>query len=55
MARSNTGIPGLSFSLRRALGITNLRRKVASKTGVPTSRSGIERRIGKGLLKSIFG
>lgn len=56
MARkSNTGIPGLSFSWKRALGITEAKRKIAKETGIPTSKAGIERKIGKTILKAIFG
>lgn len=56
MARkSNTGIPGLSFSWRRALGITQAKQQFARKTGIPTSKSGVERKIGSALLKLLFG
>ena len=53
--KSNTGIPGLSFSWKRALGITQAKPKKARQTGIPTTKSGIERKIGKMILKSIFG
>lgn len=53
--KSNTGIPGLSFSWKRALGITELRKDVARKTGIPTTKSGIERKVGKAVIKAIFG
>ena len=53
--KSNTGIPGLSFSWKRALGITQAKQKIARQTGIPTTKSGIERNIGKMILKSIFG
>ena len=52
---SSTGIPGLSFSWKRALGITQAKQKIARQTGVPTTKAGIERKIGKMILKSIFG
>ena len=29
--------------------------KIARQTGIPTTKSGIERKIGKMILKSIFG
>ena len=51
----NTELPGLSFSWKRALGITQAKQKIASQTGIPTTKSGIERKIGKMILKSIFG
>jgi len=46
---------GLSFSWKRAIGITAAKQKIARKTGVPTSRVGIERKLGASLLKLIFG
>ena len=51
--RSNTGIPGLSFSWKRALGITQTKQKIARQTGIPTSRAGMERKLGR-LLMSLF-
>lgn len=45
--RSNTGIPGLSFSWKRAFGITRARQRIARATGIPTTRSGLERKIGR--------
>ena len=44
--KSSTGIPGLSFSWKRALGITQAKQKIARQTGIPTTKSGIERKIG---------
>lgn len=52
---TNTKIPGLSFSLNRALGITQLKRTIAKATGIPTTKTGIERKIGGFVLKAIFG
>ena len=48
-------IPGLSFSLKRAVGISGLKTKVASKTKVPTTKQGLERKIGGAILKGVFG
>lgn len=53
--KSNTGIPGLSFSWKRALGITQVKQKFARETGIPTSKAGVERKIGRMILKSLFG
>lgn len=53
--KSSTGIPGLSFSWKMALGITQAKQELARQTGIPTTKSGIERKIGKMILKSIFG
>ena len=41
---------GFSFSWKRLLGITGVRIKIARKTGIPTTRSGLERKIGRLLL-----
>ena len=51
--KSNTGIPGLSFSWKRALGVTQTKQKIARQTGVPTSRAGLERKFGR-LIMSLF-
>lgn len=45
--RSNTGIPGLSFSYKRALGITSAKRRFARATGIPTTRSGRRAKVGR--------
>lgn len=47
-------IPGVSFSLKRAIGISALKQKVARKTGIPTTKQGLERKIGGTILKMIF-
>lgn len=48
-------IPGLSFSWKRALGITQAKQQLARQTGIPMSRAGLERKIGKTIIKSLFG
>lgn len=48
-------IPGLSFSLKRAVGITAVKQKISKKTGVPLTKQGVERKIGGAMLKSVFG
>jgi len=48
-------IPGLSFSLKRAIGISGLKTKVARKTGIPTTKQGLERKIGGTILSGFFG
>lgn len=52
--KTNTGIPGLSFSWKRALGISQTKQKIARQTGIPTTKVGIERKLGRILLKMIF-
>lgn len=48
-------ISGLSFSWKRAVGITGVKQKIARKTGIPTTKQGLERKIGGFILKSLFG
>lgn len=55
MAKRRNTIPGLSFSWKRALGITRVKQSVARKTGIPTTKQGLERKIGSALLGAIFG
>lgn len=46
---------GFSFSWKRALGITNAKQKFTRQTGIPTSKVGMERKLGAVILKMIFG
>lgn len=46
-------ISGTSFSPRRVLGVDKLKRNIARVTGVPTTKQGIERKIGKAVIKGI--
>ena len=48
-------IPGLSFSLKRAVGISGLKTKVARAVGIPTTKQGLERKIGGVILKAVVG
>ena len=48
-------IPGLSFSLKRAVGVTKVKQKIARATGIPTTKQGLERKIGGAILKGIIG
>ena len=48
-------IPSVSFSLKRALGITKMKQKFARETGIPTSKAGLERKIGNVIIKAILG
>lgn len=47
--KSGIKIPGLSFSMNRALGITKAKRKVAKYTGIPTSKSGRQKKAARAL------
>ena len=56
MAKKSTAIiPGLSFSWKRALGITSLKKKKKKETGGPTSKVGLERKIGSKIVKALLG
>ena len=55
ICKSNTVIPGLSFSWKRPLWITQAKQEIARKTAIPTSKAGVERKIGRMILKSLFG
>lgn len=48
-------IPGLSFSWKRALGVSAAKRKVARATGIPTTRAGLERKIGGLIVGAVLG
>ena len=37
-----------------ALGISQARQKIARATGIPTTRAGVERKIGQLILKKLF-
>ena len=55
MKIKSNSIPGLSFSWKRFLGITQLRQRIAKGIGVPTSKVGLERKVGSVIMKTIFG
>jgi hypothetical protein len=46
---------GFSFSWKRLLGITSTKQSFARKTGIPTSKTGVERKLGSIILKKLFG
>lgn len=48
-------IPGLSFSWKRALGVSKLKRDFAKATGIPITRNGLERKIGGVIINAIRG
>lgn len=51
---TNTKIPGVSFSLKRAIGVTKLKRFFTKKTGIPTTKAGVECKIGGMIINTIF-
>jgi hypothetical protein len=46
---------GFSFSWKRALGITAAKQKFARQTGIPSSKSGLERKLGAFIINLLFG
>jgi hypothetical protein len=46
---------GFSFSWKRLLGISGARQSFARQSGVPTTKGGLERKLGNMIIKSIFG
>jgi len=46
---------GFSFSWKRALGVSSAKQKFARETGIPTTKSGIERKFGRSFINLIFG
>lgn len=40
---------GFSFSWKRALGISSAKQKIARATGIPTTRAGRQRKVGRML------
>lgn len=48
-------IPGLSFSWKRAVGITAVKQNIARKTGIPLTKGGLERKIGRIVINAITG
>lgn len=55
MAKKISGIPGFTFSWKRALGISQAKQKIARETGIPMSKTGLERKIGSIIIKALFG
>jgi hypothetical protein len=45
---------GFSFSLSRLLGVAKTKQKFARTTGIPTTKGGIQRKIGVSILKMFF-
>lgn len=41
---------GFAFSLSRLLGISGLKNQIARATGIPTTRGGLERKLGRWLI-----
>lgn len=48
-------IPGVTFSWQRAIGLTKIKQQIARKSGIPTSRQGVERKLGSCIIKMLLG
>lgn len=46
-------IPGLSYSWKRAIGISSAKQRISRKTGIPLTKGGMERKIGSFVIKLI--
>lgn len=55
--KSVKAFPGgtMTFSPKRAIGLTGARMKFARKTGIPTTKQGLERKIGRIIMDLILG
>lgn len=51
---TNTKIPGVSFSWRRALGVTKVKRQFTKATGIPTTKAGAERKLGAAVVGAVL-
>jgi len=49
------GIPGASFSLKRAVGISKVKQKIARATGIPTTRHGRTLKMGRATSDMFSG
>ena len=49
MARKKGGIPGVSFSWKRATGLSSAKAKLSRQIGVPLTRSGRQRKAGRAM------
>lgn len=46
-------IPGVTFSWKRAIGITKLKQQIVREIGIPTTKQGLERKIGSVFLNML--
>ncbi len=49
MGRKKGGIPGLSFSWKRATGLSAAKGKLSRQIGIPLTKSGRQRKAGKAV------
>ena len=43
-------LSGLSWSWKRAVRLTAMRQRLARRVGVPTTKAGLERKVGRAVL-----
>lgn len=48
--KSSFKVPGVTFSAKRAVGISKAKTKIARKTGIPTTKAGRQRKVGKAVM-----
>jgi hypothetical protein len=48
-------IPGLSFSWRRAVGLSQLKASLSRRTGIPFTKAARERKVGRLVLDLMTG
>ena len=49
MGRKKGGIPGVSFSWKRATGLSSAKQKLSRQIGVPLTKSGRQRKAGRAM------
>lgn len=52
--RRKSSIPGMSYSWRRASGITSAKQKIARATGIPTTRTGRRAKAGRAVGCAVY-
>lgn len=45
---------GFSFSWKRAVGISGAKQSFARRTGIPTTKQGLERKVGSSILSFLM-
>jgi hypothetical protein len=45
---------GFSFSWKRALGISAAKQRFARQTGIPTTQTGFERKVGRSIISLLL-
>jgi hypothetical protein len=53
--KSKTSTFGISFSLKRALGLSSVKQSVSRSLGIPLTKSGRDRKYGRIFLNKLVG